>query len=501
MLGSDIRPGRPPGSNQVLKLSLLAWPGFTFDGDPLVSSLFDMDAATMLDGSLREVGRALRNETVTAQSLTEVALERARASRLEGYRVIRADGARAEAAAVDAAFRAGRDPGPLAGIPVSVKDLFGLPGERVFAGTPKALPERFERAGPVLAQALRQMCVVVGKTHTVEFAFGGIGMNAHWGTPRNPRDANHHRVPGGSTSGAGPSLFEGSAKVAFGTDTAGSVRIPAAWTGHVGLKTTKGRWSTEGVVPLSTTLDTVGVLTRSVEDAIYAFGALDGGPLDFEARFDGHPLRSPAGLRLAVAQGVFQEDASPGVMEAVEAAVRSLERSGARVQAQALPGAEEAYAVFSIGGPTAIELHRFLSVELPDWLASMDPVVSDRIRAAGSTPAGEYLDRLARMEAAHAVAMRAFDDVDVYLSATVARTPPLVSDLHSLERYRRENVLALRNTGIVSFLGLCAVSLPCGKDNEGLPVGLQLIGPAGREREVLAVASAVENVLSRRQQN
>lgn len=454
-----------------------------------------MNADDLLDTPLAELARRLRDGGARAGDLARVALDRAAASGLGGYRVLSAERAEREASIVDLAFGVGRDLGPLAGIPVSVKDLYGVPGERTFAGSARPLPERFERPGPFLGAALRQMCVVIGKTHTVEFAFGGIGTNAHWGTPRNPYDPRSHRAPGGSSSGAGTSLFEGSAKIAFGTDTAGSVRIPAAWTGHVGLKTTKGRWSTEGIVPLSTTLDTPGILTRTVEDAIFAFSALDAPPASFAEALDAIPRRSTRGLRLAFTDGLFREDTSPGILEAVSDALARLERAGAWVRDLALPGADEARGVFDLGGPTAIELQRFLSAVLPDWLAELDPSVRDRLMTAASTPAAEYLNRLERMRSAHRSAMASFEDVDAYVTPTVALTPPKLQEIAELSDYRRANVLALRNPGVVSFLGLCAVSLPCGKDAEGMPVGLQLIGPAGGELALLGVARAVEGAI------
>src|SRR6516164_1459944 len=183
--------------------------------------------------------------------------------------------ARQCAAAADAAFAAGSQAGPLQGIPTSIKDLFAVSGFPTYAGSPKRLPPKFERDGPVIATLRRQLATVMGKTHMVEFAFGGTGHNAHYGTPYNPWDEKAHRSPGGSSSGAGVSLCEGSALLAFGSDTAASVRLPAAMTGNAGLKITKDRWSTAGIVPLSFTFDTPGILARSMADAAFSFAALD----------------------------------------------------------------------------------------------------------------------------------------------------------------------------------------------------------------------------------
>lgn len=448
-------------------------------------------AAKVFDKSLLSIAAALRERRVRAQDLAEVALIRAKSSSSNGYRVIRGQKACLEAQAADICFDCQRDPGPWCGIPISVKDLYGVPGEQTFAGGKEALPPIFEEAGSIMRRVLSQLAVVTGKTHTVELAFGGLGTNNHWGTPRNPFSNSVHRVPGGSSSGAGTSLAEGSALVAFGTDTAGSVRIPAAWTGNVGVKTTKGRWSTEGIVPLSTTLDTPGVLTRTVDDAIYAFCAIDAAAEHFWERMNTFPRRTLKGLRLRVATGEFQENCSPGVLESVEEALVRLEKSGARVDESILPGAESALSVFSEGGPTAIELHHFIVSELPELMERLDPVVRDRVKAAGQSAPQDYLRRIKQMSDAHRLAMASFDDIDVYVTPTVASTPPTVIELESIETYRNQNLLALRNTGIVSLLGLCAVSIPCGFDKEGMPVGIQLIGPAGQDAMVLAVAQAV----------
>jgi aspartyl-tRNA(Asn)/glutamyl-tRNA(Gln) amidotransferase subunit A len=248
-------------------------------------------------------------------------------------------------------------------------------------------------------------------------------------------------------------------------------------------------------VPLSTTLDTAGILARTIDDLAYGFFALDGAPADHAAALGGLPRRAPRGLRLGVATGIFREDCSPGVVEAVLEAARRLEAAGARVEDRALPGVEEAKAIFDVGGPTAIELHRFITAEIPAWMDRLDPIVRDRLTTAGETKAGEYIRRRDALARAHRAAMGGFEDLDVLLSPTVALTPPKVEALGALDAYRQANLLTLRNPGLVSFLGLCAVSLPCGQDAAGMPVGLQLVAPAGAEARVLAVARAVEGVL------
>ncbi len=434
--------------------------------------------------SLTELRRALSTGETSARALLDDALA---ANRHDAYRHVDPERSRAFADAADAARKAGVDRGALMGIPVSIKDLYGVTGFPTTGGTAVQLPERFERPGPVIARTLQQLAVPTGKTRTVELAFGGIGTNPR-GTPRNPWDGKEHRVPGGSSAGAGVSLIEGSAALAFGTDTAGSVRIPAAWTGTVGLKTTAGRWSTEGIVPLSRTLDTAGILTRTVADAIVAFEALD-------PRDDSVPERVTAGVRIGRSEGIVWEQLSPGVGEAVERALGELTEAGATQRGLELPFLDEVKALFSIGGPVASELYHFLTTQLPDRLEALDPRVRSRIGDAGNLPVHEYLRRLDRLRELNALATDALSDVDVVVMPTVANTPPTLASLEEPGRYADENLLCLRNTCFASYLGLCALSMPVGKDDAGMPVGLMLVARPFEEAHLLAVARAFERTL------
>jgi len=210
----------------------------------------------LLSSSLIKIACDLSEKRVTARDLIEAVIARHDRFGEHAYSLWAPEQARAVAAAADAAFSAGVAVGPLQGLPVSIKDLFAVTGYHCFAGSSRRLPaDPWERDGPLMATLRRQLGVIIGKTHMVEFAFGGTGHNSHWGAPYNPWDATAHRAPGGSSSGAGVSLLEGSALLAFGSDTAGSVRIPACMTGTVGLKVTLGRWPADGVVPLSPTFE------------------------------------------------------------------------------------------------------------------------------------------------------------------------------------------------------------------------------------------------------
>jgi aspartyl-tRNA(Asn)/glutamyl-tRNA(Gln) amidotransferase subunit A len=402
--------------------------------------------------------------------------------------------ARQCADAADAAFAAGSRAGPLQGIPTSIKDLFAVSGFATFAGSPKRLPAKFEIDGPVVAALRRQLASVMGKTHMVEFAFGGTGQNAHYGSPYNPWDAKAHRSPGGSSSGAGVSLCEGSALLAFGSDTAASVRLPAAMTGNAGLKITKERWSTEGIVPLSFTFDTSGILTRSMADAAFAFAAIDpylGDSFAFMRRVP----TSVDGIRIGLADSWFWDDCENGIADVVRAAIEKLTRAGAVLKEMPLPEAREAYAVFCEGGVSAIELRAFLDRELPDWLATIDPVNAPALKNAENLSAREYLSRCLRLQAATQSAATRFDDIDVIATPTVMFTPHVLAEETGAEKFWARNRKIVHNLVPVNYLTLCAATLPVGRDRLGMPVGLQLIAKGGDDERLVAIACAAERVL------
>lgn len=440
----------------------------------------------ILTCSLRRIAADLAGGELTAVSLAEVT-QSCHDPALAAYKAWTPDLARRQAVAADAAFAVGTRLGGLQGIPVSLKDLYGVAGLPTFAGTPNALPSAYSAEGPLVTALRRQLAVFAGKTHTVEMAFGGLGTSRHHPTPWNPRDRAVHRAPGGSSSGAGVSVAEGTALVAFGTDTGGSVRIPASLTGTVGLKTTLGRWSTDGIVPLSPSFDTPGILTRSADDAVFAFEALDS---ERVPDCDGP-------LQLGVAGAFFWGDASPGIGESLQKAMALIEADGAILSDMDLPGVDEVYGIYREGGIVSAELFAFLRNTLPQVLATLDPRVRRRMDDGKALEAWEYLHRKARYAALSAEAAAVLGGFDAILCPTVPLTPPPVAVLEDPDTYARLNLLTLRNTCVVSFLGLCAVSIPAGFDAEGMPVGLQLIGAPHSEPRLLALARRIERVLAR----
>jgi aspartyl-tRNA(Asn)/glutamyl-tRNA(Gln) amidotransferase subunit A len=450
--------------------------------------------------SLAGLARALRDGEVSADELAEAAIAAhdARGDGLCAYAEFDADGARAAARDADARLATDMDPPPLCGIPISVKDIYGVTGLPTFAGTRKRLPQRWERDGWLVGRLREQGAVIVGKSHTVEMAFAGVGMNPNWSTPRNPWDPDVARIPGGSSSGAGVSLHEASAVIALGSDTGGSIRIPATFTGTVGHKTTKGRWPTTGVVPLSHTFDTVGALTRTVADSVYFFGAVDpdhGDPRELHLELD---TRSPSSLRIGVPVCEIHKECQADVGDVISRALLDLSTAGVRLSESDGHLLDEAAALYLAGGIGGTECRHFLEQELPGWLELLHPIVGSRLGSATSPHDPRYQRAIAEHRRMAAEAEALFDGVDVLALPTNLITPPPLSEVSGperLERYLAVNAATLRPTCPVNLLGLCAVTVPVGLDRARMPVGLQLVAPAGSDADVLAAALTIERVL------
>ena len=414
------------------------------------------------------------------------------------YRVVAPERLRAEAVVADGRHAVDDGAPALTGVPVSAKDLYVAQGYDTFAGTTKALDGHFAGEGPVMRALKQAGAVVTGKTHTVEFAFGGIGTNPHYATPVNPWDAGEARVPGGSSSGAGVSLWMGSAVLALGSDTAGSVRVPASFTGCIGLKTTHGRWSIDGIVPLSPSLDTAGVLALDAEAIAAAFQAVD--PI---AKADpGFVARAWPGRVKGLKLGVLRQsyaDTEPGIAEATDQALKELEAAGATLKDVTLPEFDDALALFQVGGVAGIEFAANINNRFPEWRETLDPNVQQRFEAIEQATAVEYLKRMDALDAMQRTAAKAMDEaeVDALVGPTVPIAPPTAQEVAEGARYVNRNMLALRNTVIGNFLKLSGFTIPAGKDALGLPVGLQVMTRAGADLYAVGLLLAVERVLGR----
>jgi len=447
----------------------------------------------LTDKPLAEIATAFRSGILSARDVTECAI--ANHDRwdqtLNAYKAWAPVTARAEADAADRAFQQDDDLGCLQGIPVSVKDIYGVNGFPTFAGSPKALPPEYTIEGPLVASLRAQKAIIPGKTHTVEFAYGGIGANDHWGTPRNPWDAKNHRVTGGSSAGAGVSLIEGSALVAFGTDTGGSVRIPASFTGTVGLKTSIGRWPIAGIVPLSQSLDTAGILCRSVADTAYAFAALD--PIC-------NVVPQAANLKditIGTTDDFFWDEIDDSIATTVTRTIDEIVCGGASRFHLDFPLAQQAMNAFVAGAVAATEGYANLAENLPAWLETLQHNIAIRMADGKTGLASDYVAAQWRLQKLARAADELLRTVDILVVPTIPITPPTMQEIATPGDYRNRNLLTLRNTMPGNHLALSALTLPAGLDANGMPVGLQLIARAGSEEHLLSCALAIENLIGK----
>lgn len=449
----------------------------------------------MLNKSLEILYSEIRNGKLSAQAIMEQAIASYEQSEpnLNAYKTWAGNTALQVAKKVDGLLKIGYDTGPLMGIPVSIKDMYAVPNLPTYAGTKSALNTDWQKPGRLVQTLISQLALITGKTHTVEFALGGIGVNAHWGTPRNPWDTLHSRIPGGSSSGAGVSLCQGTALLALGTDTAGSVRIPASATGVVGLKTTAGRWPKDQIVPLSASLDTPGILTRTVEDLIYTFTSI-------ENQLHGKQIKIPnlkncQGIKIGVPENFFWEDCDKSISSTVETILNQLAQAGAHLIPIHVPLTEELFFDLKNGGLSVPEFSNFLSTQMPEKLEELDPVVKMRIQDGGAITANEYMSRQKLVEKASQQAAELFNHVDVWLHPTIPISPPKLVDINALDDYRTANMLTLRNPSIANLMGLCALSMPVGLDHNKMPIGMQLTAAKNQESKLMAIAQAFENTL------
>jgi amidase/aspartyl-tRNA(Asn)/glutamyl-tRNA(Gln) amidotransferase subunit A len=401
--------------------------------------------------------------------------------------------ARAAARCADERRAAGDPLPPLAGLAVSVKDLFDVHGQRTLAGS-RALSDAPPAACdcPAVARLRRAGAALLGRTNTSEFAFSGVGINPHFGTPANPATAALDatpRVPGGSTSGGAVSVATGAAWAALGSDTGGSIRIPAALQGLVGFKNTARLTPAEGAVPLSTTLDTVCAVTRSVRDAVLLHEVL----AQRRVAPDGRPLHA---LRLAVPATLMLDALDAPVAAAFERALAVLRDAGARIEEIALAPLAELATMNAGGGFPAAESLAWHRRLLAERESEYDPRVARRIRRGEAMSAADYVDLLHARAAWIARMHDAMRGFDAMLSPTVPCVAPELAPLvESDDAFFAANARLLRNPAAVNFLDGCALSLPCHRAGEELPVGLMAWSGALADDHVLGVSLAIEAAL------
>jgi aspartyl-tRNA(Asn)/glutamyl-tRNA(Gln) amidotransferase subunit A len=439
--------------------------------------------------TLAELADDLENGRTSARKIVDGCLERIADTSGEGGRAfihVDAEAAIEAAEAMDRLREIKAAPSRYAGIPVSIKDLFDIRGQVTRAGS-RALEDSApaEADATVVARLRRAGFVVIGRTNMTEFAYSGIGINPHYGTPKSVwrRDVGH--VPGGSSSGAAVSVADRMAHGALGTDTGGSCRIPAAFNGIVGFKPTQRRVPLAGGVPLSSTLDSFGPLARSAACCAVLDAVLAGEPI---APLQPRPIK---GMRLAVPTTVALDELDDEVARSFERALETLSRQGALIERIAVPEFLDVGVINSKGGFTAAESyawHRFLLASHGDVY---DPRVYIRIQRGETMSAADYIDLLEMRKSLIARVATRLAPYDALVMPTTANTPPRIADLADDKAFTRANLLALRNCSLINTIDGCAISLPCHREGE-VPVGLMLASSGGADRRIFELAAGME---------
>ena len=451
------------------------------------------EVATM---TIVELSRSLVGRKVTSRQLVEQSLAAIKDPQGEGARaflLVHESEALAAADRVDEARRNGAQLPALAGIPISIKDLFDEAGVVTLGGSTVLVGMAAAKRDSIVVERLRKAgAVIVGRTNLTEFAFSGLGINPHYGTPKNAFDRASARIPGGSSSGAAVSVTDGMAVAAIGTDTGGSVRIPAALSGLVGFKPTARRVPLDGVLPLSFTLDSAGPIAKTVADCALLDQILSAGTEGIPASVR---LR---GLRFAVPKTVFQDDWSPAVANTFSAALTRLSAAGASIIE--LPMAEFARAaqVNPRGVISSVEAFWWHRLRIKDGASKYDPRVIARIRPGEAISAADYIELLHERERFVQEINTAASGYDAMLMPTVPDTAPTIAEVSKDdESYFRFNGRMLRNPSIVNLFDGCALSIPC-HDPGSAPVGMMIAGTQNTDRRILAIGLAVEEVASAR---
>jgi aspartyl-tRNA(Asn)/glutamyl-tRNA(Gln) amidotransferase subunit A len=439
-----------------------------------------------------ELAQALAKGTITSRSLIEDSLAKIADPSGEGARAfikVHAEQARAMADAADRLRKANRAPGPYAGIPIAVKDLFDIAGEPTPAGSAVLAdaPDAKVNA-PVVARMIAAGFIPVGRTNMTEFAFSGLGINPHYGTPSSPWDRASKRIPGGSSSGTGVAVADGMAAAGLGTDTGGSCRIPAAFCGIVGYKPTARRIPIAGVLPLAPSLDSVGPLAPSVACCA-----------QIDAILAGQTPASPepaalSGLRLAVPDNMVLEGMDDTVAATFDRALSTLSAAGAHIQRVHFRDFEALPSVNAKGGFAASEAYAWHRALLASSGAGYDPRIRVRIARGEHMGAADYLDLVAARASLIASFDRATAPYDCVLMPSVPIVAPRIADLDDERAYNTINMLILRNTALGNFFDRCAISVPCHRPGEA-PVGLMLMGETMGDVRLFGIAAAVEAAL------
>lgn len=445
---------------------------------------------------LAAISGALRRREVTAEQLTRSTLARIEAlnPKLEAVTEVNAEQAIAAAEGIDRLIRAGMDPGPLAGLPVLVKDLYQVKGFRITAGSRLDIQDLVPTEEGFLIQKLKQAgCIIVAKTRTTEFAMGGFNLSHP--LPWNPSDLTAKRMTGGSSHGSAVALAAGLGAFTLGSDTGGSVRQPAAFAGVFGYKAGRDYWPTDGVFPMSPSLDSLGIFTRSAQDAAWIVAALGGGVGSSTAGLAGlrHP-RSVSGARLAIPRNHFFDHCDTDVRQAFDKAVQQLADAGALITEIEIPEVVEIDAVFGAMVPADVlgflGRDRFMSGQ-----NLVDPVVWHRTSAAFDLLATDYLRFYLRYQQIAKAVNARLAGVDAWLSPTTPNVAPLAAGFDSIDKVAQFNRVNTGNVRPGNLFDQCGTTLPLVGATTGLPVGFQVMGKTGDDEQLLALSVAIEAVI------
>jgi aspartyl-tRNA(Asn)/glutamyl-tRNA(Gln) amidotransferase subunit A len=442
--------------------------------------------------TLAELAADLAAGRTSSRALTQACLDRIDDPEGEGRRAflqVDRSAVLAQADTMDLLRSSRAAPSPYAGIPLSIKDLFDIAGQVTRAGS-TALADRpaAMQDAAAVARLRNAGFVLIGRTNMTEFAFSGIGLNPHYGTPRNPWERARGRIPGGSSSGAAISVTDGMAHAALGTDTGGSCRIPAAFTGLVGYKPTARRVPLTGAVPLSSSLDSIGPIARSVAccatiDAVLANEI----PSDL-----GSP--SLAGLRFAVPRTFVLEQLDTHVASHFERSLQRISAAGARIENLDIPELSGIPTINANGGLPAAESYAWHRTLIESSAASYDPRVLVRIQRGATQSAVDYIGLLAARRAFITAVERRIARFDALLMPTTPVIPPCIAALESDDEFFRMNGLILRNPAVINLLDGCAISIPNHEEGEP-PTGLMLACRGGLDNQLFRYAAAAENIV------
>ncbi|MBZ0216274.1 MAG: hypothetical protein K8F25_06975 [Fimbriimonadaceae bacterium] len=436
-----------------------------------------------------DLSRKLRKGTVKSRELVEACLERISDEAGQGkhaFLTVYQDRALDEAGHIDSMRHKGWSLPQFAGIPISIKDLFDVEGEVTRAGSRVLDTQPPAAKDAAVIQRLRNAgFVIIGKTNMTEFAYSGLGINAHFGTPLNPFERDKARIPGGSTSGGAVSVADGMAAATIGTDTGGTCRIPAAFCGIVGLKTTSYRVPRDGAVPLSRTLDSIGPLANSVSCCAVLDSILSGGQgEDVESFPEG-------GLRIGVLEGYVTEKLDEGVARTYQAALTRLSQKGVRLQPVSLDCLNELPHINRNGGLVGADAYAWHKDLLETRSEYYDPWVRARFDAGRAQSAADYIELLDKRQKLQKIVQNKTNMYDALVLPAVQITPPTIESLADTKTSNETNLLCLRNAAVGNFLNRPAISVPCHEPGEA-PVGLMLMGQENGDRHLLSIARGLE---------